>query len=96
MPNEVVTAVIAAQNTFSDWMRIKGYFNFSLWGTWAGTVTLQRSFDGGSTQLDFDTYIANEEDILFEPEGAFYRFGIQTGDYTSGTAQGRLGQHVMY
>ena len=96
MPNVTVTASITAQNTFSDWLRIKGPFNFSVWGTWVATVVLQRSFDGGSTQLNVDTYTANEEVASEEPEGAHYRFGVATGNYTSGTIRGRLSQHVMY
>jgi len=91
MAAPVVTKSIGVQNIFSDWLFVKGYFNWSLWGTWVGTVTLQRTFDGGSTQLDVTTSAANTESIKHEPEGAYYRFGIKTGDYTSGTLQGRIG-----
>ena len=43
-----VSASIGAQNTFTPPVFILGDFNFSLSGTWAGTVFIQRSFDGGS------------------------------------------------
>ncbi len=91
MAAPVITKNITAQNIFSDWLFIKGYFNWSIWGTWAGTVTLQRTFDGGGVQHDVDTSTANTESIKHEPEGAYYRFGIKTGAYTSGVCRGRLG-----
>lgn len=87
-----VKASISAENTFSEWIHLKGPFNFSLSGTWTATVTLQRSFDGGTTPLDTDTKSANTEDIGDAVEGALYRFGVKTGDYTSGTVVGRLSQ----
>ncbi len=96
---QTVTASISAQNTFSDatgtfCIQNGGpWFDFSLSGTWAGTVTLQRSYDGGSTWMDVQTYTANAEDQGYEPQlGVCYRFGIKTGAYTSGTAVGGISQ----
>lgn len=91
MDYPIVTKTIAKEDTWSDWLHIKGYFNWSIWGTWAGTVTLQRTFDGAATKLNVDTLTANSEEVGQEPEGAFYRFGVKTGDLTSGTLKGRLG-----
>jgi len=87
------TSSISAQNTFATAVAIAGAFNFSLSGTWAGTVTLQRSFDAGATWLDVQSYTANIEDRGHEADsGVTYRFGIKTGNYTSGTAVGRISQ----
>lgn len=84
---------LAAQNTYSNALQVEaGHFNFSIYGTWAGTVTLQRSFDGGNTWLDVGAYTENTELAGYEPEGALYRAGIKTGEYTSGQANVRIGQ----
>ena len=84
---------ISAQNTFTAPVVLLGGFSLSISGTWAGTVTIQRSFDEGSTWLDVQTYTANIEDTGSEPRGnTVYRVGIKTGNYTSGTANVRIGQ----
>ena len=86
-----ITLSISAQNTFSDSMPIRGEFDLSLSGTWAGTVYIQRSFDVGATWVDVQSYTANIEDRGTEPcDGVWYRFGVKTGGYTSGTVVGRL------
>lgn len=90
-----VSLAISAQNTFTPWVALLGEFNLSISGTWAGTVTIQRTFDGGTTVLDVNTYTANIEDRGSEPHGhgyTLYRVGIKTGQYTSGTANVRLNQ----
>jgi hypothetical protein len=82
---------ITAENSFSDKIQLRGKFNLSLSGTWEGTVTVQRSFDNGTTWVDVKTYTANTEQVGEEPEPTvFYRFGVKTGEYTSGTVVGRL------
>ena len=86
-------ANITAQNTFSTATIITGYYNFSVSGTWVATVTLQRSYDGGSTWVDLANFTSNVEDISLEPEtGVYYRFGVKTGAFTSGTVVGRISQ----
>jgi hypothetical protein len=90
-----VTASIAAQNTFSEVFGGNSIFpgrrNFSLSGTWVATVHLQRSFDDGTTWVDVESFTANEEGIIDEPNvSVLYRFGVKTGNYTSGTVVGRL------
>jgi len=94
---EYATAVaeksIAAENTFSGMVELRGDFNLSLSGTWIATVWVQRSFDGGSTWMDVDSFTANVETVGTEGEpGMLYRFGVKTGGYTSGTVVGRLSQ----
>jgi hypothetical protein len=87
----LVTASIIAQNTFSDAVRLEGYFNISLSGTWVATVTVQRSIDN-STWVDVKTYTLIAEEVGFEPEFMWYRVGVKTGGYTSGTVVVRLGR----
>lgn len=91
-----VTASLSAQNTYTDWMTLSKYsksFHLSISGTWAGTITLQRSVDGGTTPLDVNTYTENVEDPGDEVEvGIVYRAGFKTGKYTSGTAVVRISQ----
>jgi hypothetical protein len=87
----LVTASIIAQNTFSDAVRLEGYFNISLSGTWVATVTVQRSIDN-STWVDVKTYTLIAEEVGFEPEFMWYRVGVKTGAYTSGTVVVRLGR----
>ena len=84
--------VIEAENVFSRNLGVSGNFNLSIWGTFVATVTLQRSFDSGTTWLDIATYTAPIEDAGFGYGPAIYRVGVKTGDYTSGTINVRLGQ----
>lgn len=88
------TKSIAAENTYSDAVQLAaGDFNLSLSGTWVATVYVQRSFDKGTTWMDVDSFTANAEEVGENPEGeVYYRFGVKTGGYTSGTVVGRLSQ----
>jgi hypothetical protein len=81
-----VTANISAQNTWTNAFELRGHFGLSISGTWAGTVTVQRSVDGGSTWRDVDSFTTNIETYGFDPIKCKYRVGIKTGGYTSGTA----------
>ena len=86
-------ASAATENTYTTAIYISGYFNLSISGTWAGTVTVQRSWDLGTSWVDVSTYTANTQKVGFEPEENIqYRVGIKTGGYTSGTAVMRLSQ----
>ena len=82
---DLVTKEITAQNTFSDRISVKGNFSISIAGTFVATVTVQRSFDAGSSWADVDTFTAPIETIGFDPIGVNYRIGVKTGDFTSGT-----------
>ena len=91
--NQVSSGSLNAQNTFTTSVRIFGDFNFSLSGTWVGTVFIQRSFDLGATWVDVASYTANIEDAGYEAEvGTMYRAGFKTAGYTSGTAVMRISQ----
>ena len=93
-----VTASLSAAGTYTAWFPLSALtsnrrFHLSISGTWAGTITIQRSVDGGTTPLDVNTYTANVEDQGDEVEsGVMYRAGFKTGQYTSGTAIVRLSQ----
>jgi len=89
----LVTKDVGAENTFSDGLYVVGDFNLSISGTFVGTVTVQRSFDQGSTWRDVDTFTAPIETAGSDPEPVVvYRAGIKTGEYTSGTASIRIGR----
>lgn len=82
-----VTAAISGEGQWSDPLSVKNKFNFTVYGTWAGTVTVQWSFDGGSNWQDIDTYTSNDSQVgTIGDSGILVRAGIKTGEYTSGTA----------
>lgn len=83
MPRTSVSA--AAENTWSDPIRIMGSFNLSISGTFSATVTVQRSEDG-TTWRNVDTWTAPSEEVGYDPILNYYRVGVATGGYTSGTA----------
>lgn len=88
-----VTASVTAQNSFSNTLKIQGYFSLSVNGLAGGTIaTVQRSFDGGSTWKDVESYSVDTETYGFEPEPVMYRVGVKSGDFGSGTAVLRLGR----
>lgn len=86
----LTTKTISAQNTFTDAVLTEGYFNLSISGTFAATVTVQRSWDS-STWYDVDTYTAPVQEVGFDPEFTYYRAGVKSGDYTSGSVVIRFG-----
>jgi len=86
----LASASIAAQNTFTTAKMLQGDFNVSISGTFAATVTVQRSPDN-TNWFDVNTFTTPIETAGFEPELMWYRVGVKTGDYTSGTAAVRLG-----
>lgn len=74
-------------------------FNVSVWGTFVGTVELERSFDAGSTWLDCSrdsagttaSFTAPFSVVVEEPEvGVIYRLNCSA--YTSGTINYRISQ----
>jgi hypothetical protein len=102
-----VEASISAQNTFSSAIQIKPrLFNFTLTGTWVATPNLYRCFPGTRTGTDLTdflavaanwhsiaSYTANIADQGTEAEeNAWYRWGVPTSGYTSGTVVGRISQ----
>ena len=88
----IASKTINADNTFTDPVRLTGFFNLSLTGTFVATITVQRSFDEKATWNDVDTFTSPTEDYGVEPEVCWYRVGIKTGEYTSGSVTVRMGQ----
>ena len=87
-----VTRTIA-NDAFTDPVKLSGYFNLSISGTWTGTITVQRSIDLGDTWHDVDTFTANTEEYGLEPEHTnvvYYRIGAKAGAFTSGSCNLRL------
>ncbi len=80
-----VTSSLSAEDTFTDPLNLVGYFNLSISGTFVATITVQRSFDK-TNWFDVDTFTAPIETYGFDPSQLYYRAGIKTGAYTSGTA----------
>lgn len=87
-----VSKSCGAEDTWSDSIMIEegDVFVVSTAGTWSATVTLQRSSDN-TNFADFATYTTNNSISYSEiQEQNYYRIGIDTGDYTSGTAECKI------
>lgn len=90
-----------AEDQFGSSIRITGTgttrkFDIDITGTWTATITLQRSIDDESTWVDVLTYTSNQDTTHtdgLDNEIVFYRLGIKTGDFTSGTATNVLEWH---
>lgn len=93
---QIVTSSLSAANTFGDPIRITGVgdaraFSIVNSGTFVATLTLQRSIgDVGSWQdVPGETYTgvgSKSYNDGLDNQIIYYRVGIKTGDYTSGTA----------
>lgn len=86
---------ISAQNVFTtNHIKVVGVgdarvFNVTITGVWLATVTLQRSFDEGASWSDAVNYTGNQNysyDDGLTNSSIWYRIGIKSGNYTSGTA----------
>ena len=70
----------------SDSLEVFGYWTFTTHGTWSGSVTIQRSFDGGTSWSDYRTYSSSKDSNTStsgeeEQEDVLYR--IQMKDYAA-------------
>lgn len=91
---QTVLKAISAQDVYSDPIRITGIensriFGLSITGTWSATVTLQRSPGAPGSWTDVDSFTINQSrswDDGFDNQIIYYRLGVKTGGYTSGTA----------
>ena len=90
-----VSAAISAAGNWSDSIRVVGVdnsriFTITITGSWTATVTLQRSIDDEGSWTEVTTYATNQAAVSFDDSLdntiAFYRIGVDTGDFTSGTA----------
>lgn len=95
---QTVSAAIAADNTFTSPIRVTGIdagrvFSIVITGTWVATVTLQRSVGEPGDWTDVASYTTNQSttyDDTLDNQIIYYRLGIKTGNYTSGTATCQL------
>ena len=93
-----VSVTLTGEAQFSESIRVVGVgssriFDLDITGTWTATVTLQRSFDDESSWTDVTTYTTNQNTTVndgLDNEIVYYRIGVDTGDYTSGTAVATL------
>jgi hypothetical protein len=94
LANQVVSGTLSAVAA-SAGAAFFGPFNVSAWGTFSGTVQIQRSFDGGTewlTRVDLvgnGSYTTPISLVVAEPErGVLYRLACTA--FTSGTINYRL------
>lgn len=85
-----------AEGTWTDYLEFKPGlpFNFSVWGTFDGVVSLERTFDGGDNwRLVHQITDATDELLVDNYEsGVLWRAGVRNGDRTSGTLNARISQ----
>lgn len=69
--------------------------SITLAGTWVGTISLQRSFDGEDSGFNtFQTWSANTTttvDLTVSATAMWVRLGFKPGDFTSGVAEVTIG-----
>ena len=93
---QAVEIDITAEDSWSNAIRVTGVgstqrsFSIVRAGTWVATVTLQRSVGEPGDWVDVATYTANGTTNYndgLDNQIIYYRIGIDTGDFTSGTAE---------
>jgi hypothetical protein len=91
---QTVTDSFSAQNDFSSEIRVTGIggqrsFGIQITGTFVATLTLQYSVAEPGNWVDVTTYTAPTSTSYaddLDNQIIYYRIGIKTGNYTSGTA----------
>jgi hypothetical protein len=91
---QTVLKSISAADVYSNEIRVSGIetariFALAITGVWVATVTLQRSPGAPGSWTDVTSYTTNQAisvDDGFDNQIIYYRIGIKTGSYTSGTA----------
>lgn len=90
-PDQVREMSVSAAGAVTAPMVLTGYYNMSLEFLGAGTISLQRSFDGGAHWKTIASYTGNTESVDYEPEeGVQYRLACTA--FTSGPILCRLSQ----
>lgn len=92
---QLVSADITGEDQFTSHIRVTGVdndrrFTIDRAGTWSGTVTLQRSIGEPGAWVDVTSYTTNGSttyDDTLDNQVIYYRIGIKSGEYTSGTAE---------
>lgn len=99
-PGQTETVDLSGDNQFSDPIRITGVdatrqFAVIITGTWTATITLQYSLAAPGTWVDatagsYTSNVSVAYDDTLDNQVVYYRIGIKTGDYGSGTATATL------
>lgn len=95
---QTVTATITAENTFTNPIRVAGIegqriFGISITGTFVATLTLQYSISEPGNWVDVTTYTTPQSishDDGLDNQIIYYRIGVKTGAFTSGSAVAAL------
>ena len=99
---QTVSANLASNSTFTNAIRVTGVtagriFQVVRSGTWAGTLSLQRSLGSPGSWATVATYTANGStsyDDGLDNSIAYYRIGFDAGAFTSGSATVTLNYSV--
>lgn len=92
---QTVALTASGANQWTDPIRVIGIsdarkFTINISGTWVGTVTLQRSVATPDSWANVTTYTTNQSNVVYtdglDNQIIYYRIGIDTGNYTSGSA----------
>ena len=82
-----VSASVTAENQWTSGKWVHDHGTVVLSGTFSATVSLQRSGDRGTTWKDTgDTWTSAGVYTFTDYTDGYYRVGVATGNYTSGTA----------
>lgn len=90
------SASITEEDNYTDDIKVSGsvadvrVVNVIVNGTFTATVTLQRSYDGGLSFVDVETYTGDTGKSFTDPtvgQDVYYRLGVKTGDFSSGTVE---------
>jgi hypothetical protein len=87
---------ISAENQFTDSIRLSGTdrtITIEKGGTWTATLTLQRSVGEEGNWVDVTTYATSGNTTYSDGltnQVIYYRIGVKTGNYTSGTVEAAL------
>lgn len=90
---QTVTATITAQNTFTSSIRVAGVegqraFGITVAGTFTATVTLQYSVGEPGNWVDVTSYTTEQSTSYnddLDNQIIYYRIGVKTGGFTSGS-----------
>lgn len=91
---QTVNDSFASDNDFSGEIRVTGVegqraFGIQITGVWVGTLTLQYSVAEPGNWVDVESYTvptSKSYNDTLDNQIIYYRIGIKTGNYTSGTA----------
>lgn len=94
-----VGVVVAGAGQWSDHIKVTGVGNnrtvyYEISGTWTGTIKIQRSFGNTESWGDYTSFAANASNNFndgFDNQIVYYRIGMDTGGYGSGSANATLG-----